>query len=197
MFCSNSCFVMTLSFRSLTLKSSEALKACAEGFYRKCRSFAFASNPKIPQTKLLRFWPRHLKCSLRFGLESNLICRTKVKRRRARWKLNTEAVCELGWAVILAFTSRAKFSWIWVLFTFILAPENYFKPLIDLLGGRRGLHSTWLSVLISFSLQAFYRIIPLPYKLPVNLNIKWTRQNVTVAPPRHPTARNFPLCLEI
>lgn len=114
-----------------------------------------------------------------------------------KWKLNTEAVCALGRVVILAFTSRAKFSWIQVLFTFLLPHKNYFKLLTDVLGGRRGLHSTWFSVLISSLLQALYGMILLPYKLAVNLNIKWGRQNATYSPPWLLTAENFPLCSEI
>lgn len=55
---------------------------------------------------------------------------------------------------------------------FYTAPWSYFDPLIELLGGRRGLHCTQLSVLISSSLQALYRTIPLPCKLPANLNVK-------------------------
>lgn len=151
------------------------------------------NNPKIPHTKMFRFWPRSLKFGLQFGSES-LIWGNEVKRLSERWKLNTKTGCELGLAVKTAFINRAKFWWI---FTFKLSPEYCFKQLIDLLGGRRGLHSTWLCVLISSTLQGFYRMIPLPNKLPVNPNVKWTGENTIFRLLYPPTTWNFLLWLGI
>lgn len=161
---------------------------------QKVQAPCLCKQPTTSQTKLLTFYLRRLKWALQFGPESKVIWGTEGKTLSERWKLHTEALCALGRAVFLTFISRANVWWIWVLFTFLLPHESYFKLLTEVLGGRRGLHSTWFSVLISSLLQAFYGMILLPYKLAVDLNIKCTRQNATFSPPWLLTAENFPLC---